>query len=177
MKTKIKEIEDIIEQSGYKTLTKDELIAQLKSIANREVDHPLLPGAMCYSPSMPKPVIVKCSVCDDTTWVTDHYIWEHNQCDEFVEIFKALGYDAKIQFHCEKCLSKLMKKKCDNGSVFFFKFNGEEKYHICVSSNPEDYAAVLSFLVGNDTFQDSHDWEIPLKENLDIINRMIGIKI
>ena len=46
-----------------KSLSKEELIAQLKAISESETPESIHMGAMCYSPAPPQALKVKCESC------------------------------------------------------------------------------------------------------------------
>ncbi len=158
-------------------LTKDELIARLKEISTRGVLIAPLEGAMCYSPSFSETKKVKCQICG-------HYVLKYNFfCDErktitkIVKHINQLGYDAKTEFRCEKCMQKVFNNKTDSGIIFYFKAKGDKSYHKTVSDDSCDYMAVGALLEDEEIFLGSRDEVLLLKDNVKIIKRMTGIKI
>ena len=168
-----------------KSLSKEELIEQLKALARQEIDMPMHMGAMCYSPAMPTPKTVKCESCGKEI---EEFGWRQTNGDlikKKVNEIKRLGYDAKVEALCSECAAKLgltdedgepLREYCLH-HVFYFKTKEQEEYHLAVSNNEDDYNAVIAFLKNEPTYTDYYDATHPIKDELDLIKRMTGISI
>lgn len=168
-----------------KTLTKEELIEQLKALASQEIDQPMHMGAMCYSPAMPMPKEVECESCGKKL---EEFGWRQTSGDKIkkkVNAIKRLGYDAKVEGLCAECAMKLGLTDEDGEPlsdyslhyVFYFKTKEQEDYHLAVSNDEDEYNAVIAFLKNEPTYTDFYDATHPIKEELDLIKRMTGISI
>lgn len=167
-----------------KTLSKDELIAQLKALSETETPESVHMGAMCYSPAPPPLRKVKCESCGNIIDEFD-YMRSLNGIKKQVKEIQALGYDAKVEHICADCANKLGIKDEDGDPlvdgqlyyIFYFKAKGQEQYTISESSDEDDYKCVLAFLKNEPTYMDYYDNTHLVKEELDIIERMTGISI
>lgn len=167
-----------------KSLSKEELIEQLKALSEAETPESIHMGAMCYSPAPPPLRKVKCESCGQ---IIDVYDWMRslNGIKKSVESIKALGYDAKLDHICANCINKLGLKDEDGdpfmeGSlyyVFYFKTKDQAEYHITKCSDEDAYKAVLAFLKNKPTYTDYYDATHLIKDELDVIEKMTGIKI
>ena len=165
--------------------TKEELIEQLKALANDETDIPERMGAMCYSPAPPEPVMAKCDSCgkqiQEMSWrkIVRHVL------EKKVETMTELGFDAKIEHLCADCAGKLGFKDEDGETlfdgemyyVFYFKTKEQENYHLAISNDEDDYNAVIAFLKNEKTYTDFFDNTHLIKDELPLIERMTGISI
>lgn len=181
-----------------KPLSKEELIAQLKELSEREIPQDLeFHGAMCYSPA-PMELHTKCDSCGRRIVESGFFLMNPEKIKDAVEQIKALGYDAKVEFLCPDCAAKvgimviksedsnqtlfssLVKKltPCDRVlCVFYFKAKGQEEYHIAESNEISDYKAVLAFLKDEPTYTGNFDRINQIKDNLNIIKRLTGISV
>lgn len=168
-----------------KSLSKGDLIEQLKALASQKTNYQKLMGAMCYSPSMPTPHTAKCEYCGKEI---EEYDWRQNNHDlikEKVAEIVHLGYDAKVERICSECVQILgiTGKNRDYSHenilhhIFYFKTKEEKKYHLSVSNNEDDYNAVIAFLKNEPTYTDYYDNTHIIKEELDLIKRMTDIGI
>ena len=160
-----------------KSLTKDELIARLKDISTREVLIPPFEGAMCYQTAMCDTKKVKCQICGHYVLKDTFFCDERKTITKIVKHINQLGYDAKTEFRCGKCMQKVFNKITDSGIIFYFKAKGDKSYHKTVSDDSCDYMAVSALLEDEETFLGSRDEVLLLKDNVKIIKRMTGIKI
>ena len=149
-----------------KTLSKDELIAQLKALSETETPESVHMGAMCYSPAPPPLRKVKCESCGNIIDEFD-YMRSLNGIKKQVKEIQALGYDAKVEHICADQLYY----------IFYFKAKDQAEYTISESSDEDDYKCVLAFLKNEPTYMDYYDNTHLVKEELDIIERMTGISI
>ena len=90
-----------------KTLSKDELIAQLKALSETETPESVHMGAMCYSPAPPPLRKVKCESCGNIIDEFD-YMRSLNGIKKQVKEIQALGYDAKVEHICADCAVKFI---------------------------------------------------------------------
>lgn len=167
-----------------KSLSKEELIAQLKALSESETHESIHMGAMCYSPAPPQAQKVKCESCGKI-FVEHDWMRSRTGIKKKVEEIKKLGYDVKVENVCAACASKLGIKDEDGEAlfegrlynVFYFKTKDEEHYHVSESSDEDDYKAVLAFLKNEPTYTDYYDATHLIKDELDVIKRMTGISI
>ncbi len=167
-----------------KALSKEELIKQLKALAETEIPESIHMGAMCYSPVPPQAQKAKCESCGKVVEVFD-WMECHSDIKKRVEEIKALGYDAKVENVCATCATQLGIKDEDGEplfegrlyNVFYFKTKDDEHYHVAESSDVDEYKAVLAFLKNEPTYTDYYDATHLIKEELDIIKRMTGISV
>lgn len=167
-----------------KSLSKEELIEQLKTLANQEVDQPIHMGAMCYSPARSESYTVKCESCGKEI---EELGWRRraNFIIRKINIIKCLGYDAKVERICSECATKLgvtyangeQLSEYDLHYVFYFRTNEQEDYHLAASNSEDDYNAVIAFLKNEPTYTDDHDATHLIKDELDLIKYMTGISI
>ena len=167
-----------------KSLSKEELIAQLKAISESDTPESVHIGAMCYSPAPPQAQKVKCESCGK---IVEEYDWmkSRTRIKKTVEEIKKLGYDAKVENVCAACATKLGIKDEDDDAlfegrlynIFYFKTKDDEHYHISESSDEDEYKAVLAFLKNEPTYTDYYDATHLIKEELDVIKKMTGISI
>lgn len=168
-----------------KSLSKEELIEQLKRIAQTEVDIPIHLGAMCYEPAVSEAKIVKCEKCGKDIILFDCEGKDVSYLKTIVEKIKKLGYDSKIERLCSECVSKqglgsLVEEELYEKYpyyVFYFKSNNQQEYHMAISDNENDYNAVLAFLKNEISFTDDYDATCLVKDYLDAIKKMTGISI
>ena len=189
-----------------KPLSKEELIAQLKELSEREIPQDFesrVPAAMCYYPGpLKSPALErlrgKCDSCGRRIVESGYFLMDPEEIKDAVEQIKAIGYDAKVEFLCPDCAAKVgikgiksedsnqtlvssfVKKltPCDRVlCVFYFKAKGQEEYHIAVSNEISDYKAVLAFLKDEPTYTGNFDRINQIKDNLDIIKRLTGISV
>lgn len=166
-----------------KSLSREELIEQLKALANQKVDRPIRMGAMCYSPARHESYTVKCESCGKEI---EEFAWRRAYFNLIRKInkIKCLGYDAKVERICSECATKLGVTD-ENGEqlseyihyVFYFRTKEQEDYHLAVSDNGDDYNAVIAFLKNEPTYTDDHDATRFIKDELDLIKYMTGISI
>ena len=168
-----------------KHLTKEELIEQLKALANDETEVPMSMGAMCYSPAPPEPVKAKCDSCGKQIQEMSWRKVDRHILNKKIKTIENLGFDAKIEQLCSDCVAKLGLKD-ENGDafydgemyyVFYFKTKEQENYHLAVSNDEDDYNAVIAFLKNEKTYTDYFDNTHIIKEELPLIQRMTGISI
>ena len=168
-----------------KSLSKEELIEQLKALANQEVDQPMHMGAMCYSPAMPERHTVKCESCGKEI---EEFGWRQanvNLIKKKINEIKRLGYDAKVENICSECAVKLGVTDEDGEPlseyslhfIFYFKTKDQEEYHLAASNSEDDYNAVIAFLKNEPTYTDYYDATRLIKDELDLIKYMTGISI
>lgn len=124
-----------------KPLSKEEQIAQLKELSEREIPQDLEPrfrAAMCYSPMCYSPVgqpeppmrLHRLHKCDSCGRKIVESGYEYNLMDpveikDAVEQIKTLGYDAKVEFLCPDCAAKVGIKGIkseDSKQTFFSSF-------------------------------------------------------
>ena len=168
-----------------KHLTKEELIEQLKVLANDETDIPESMGAMCYSPAPPEPVKVKCDSCGKQIREMSWRKINRHVLEKKVETMTELGFDVKIEHLCANCAGKLGLKDEDGDTlfdgemyyVFYFKTKEQEKYHLAISNDEDDYNAVIAFLKNEKSYTDFFDNTHLVREELSLIERMTGISI
>ncbi|MCR4770014.1 MAG: hypothetical protein K5874_07400 [Bacteroidaceae bacterium] len=168
-----------------KSLSKEELIKQLKTLKEKEPEIPMHMGACCYSPAFPNPIEVKCENCGKEMEIMGWRSDDGSALREYVDQIKALGYDCKLECLCADCANKegVKEKKGKKLTedrpyfVFYFKSNDQEKYNKAISNNENDYKAVLAFLKNESYFVDTYNAAHSIKENLDIIHRMLGISV
>ena len=158
-------------------LTKDELIARLKEISTREVLIAPFEGAMCYETSLSDIKKVKCQICGHYVLKDNFFCDERKTINKIIKHINKLGYDAKAEFRCGKCMQQVFNKKTDSGIIFYFKANGDRSYHKTVSDDSYDYLAVNALLEDDEIYLGSRDEGLLLKDNIKIIKKMTGIKI
>ena len=166
------------------SLSKEELIAQIKALSESETPGSSHMGAMCYYPAPPQTQKVKCESCGKTV---EEYDWMRSRTGikKRVEEIKKLGYDAKVENICAACATKLGIKGEEGDAlfegrlynVFYFKTKDDEHYHVSESSDEDEYKAVLAFLKNEPTYTDYYDATHLIKDELDVIKRMTGISI
>ena len=156
--------------------TKEELIEQLKALANDETEIPESMGAMCYSPAPPEPVMVKCDSCGKQILEMSWRKIDRNILDKKIRTIEKL---------CSECAGKLGLKDEEGDElydyqmyyVFYFKTKEQENYHLAVSNDEDDYNAVIAFLKNEKTYTDFFDNTHVIKDELPLIKRMTGISI
>ena len=173
---------DIMEK---KSLSKTELIEQLKAIANDETEVTMSMGAMCYSPACPEPKKVKCESCNkeisEMSWMSP----DENTIRYKVQVINELGYDAKVERLCSDCATKLGLKEEDGDPlgddclyyVFYFKTKEQNDYNIAIANSEDEYDAVIAFLKNERTYKNYYDATCLIKDELPLIKRMTGISI
>ena len=147
-------------------LTKDELIARLKDISTRKVPKELDEGAMCYETTICYDQKVKCQICGHYVLKDTFFCDERKTITEIVKHINQLGYDAKTEFRCEKCMQKVFNKQTDSGIIFYFKAKGDKSYHKTVSDDSYDYMAVSALLEDEET----REANVP-----EFINKMVKV--
>lgn len=167
-----------------KSLSKEELIAQLKALSQCEVPKSIHMGAMCYEPACPPLREVRCESCGK---IVEEHDWMESLdgIKKKVAEIKMLGYDVKVEHLCAACATKLGLKDEDGDSlfeghiynVFYFKTMNEEQYHVAESSDEDEYKAVLAFLKNEPTYTDYYDATHLIKDELDVIKKLTGISI
>ena len=169
-------------EQTLRNLGRKELIMRLKEMANAEVlpmeERPM--GAMCYSISLPEPIYTfVCPKCGRTvenlrTDPRNHFL----SIAPFVKKIRKLGYDAKIEQLCWACCETVYPFDPYSVNIlFYFRFKGEETYHITIADEPEMYEAVLAFLRDKNEYFVDHGDLMYVSENQAIIEKMLGIKI
>ena len=101
---------------------------------------------------------------------------------------KQLGYDVILDEHefCVKCegeASKIIKEKeffkriqYPNAQLIFkIRLSPNEVYHTAQSDIRSDYNCVLEFLKGNDFCRGARDATLPIHDNIDVIQKMLGL--
>ena len=173
-----------------KNLTKDELIVQLKEIAQHEVDVPreLHRNAMCYSIAPPHEDYVRCEECGNVIRISSNYLNNNDSLARIVQSINELGYDAKVMGLCKECAEKrgiepmLLFRgprlgKYDNGQyfhLFAFKTKDKSEYTYSITNDTLDYLVLEAFLENKTTFE--YDEKIIMvKDELPIIQMMSGI--
>lgn len=167
-----------------KSLSKEELIAQLKALSEAEPPKSIHMGAMCYCPMPPPLRKIKCESChqiiEEEEWMsTGDTIREH------VEEIKVLGYDAKVVHICGECVNKLgitdefgdTYSKESLYYVFYFRIKEQQEYHIVECGYGDAYKAVLAFLRNEPSYTSYYEATHLIKDKLDVIKRMTGISI
>ena len=166
--------------------TKQELIEQLKKLAEDTTERPLLKCiAMCYSPMLPPaPKKVKCEWCGKEIEEFGLFLLEPKRAQNIVKTISRLGYDVKLEKVCVECainhnITSDEEGLCSNRLywVFSFKTKEEEIYHTAISNTESDYDAVIAFLNNKPLYSDNYDTEHLIREELDLIERMTGISI
>lgn len=166
--------------------TKQELIEQLKKLAEDTTERPLLKCiAMCYSPMrLPAPKKVKCEWCGKEIEEFGLFLLEPKRAQNIVKTISRLGYDVKLEKVCVECainhnITSDEEGLCSNRLhwVFSFKTKEEEIYHTAISNTESDYDAVIAFLNNKPLYSDNYDTEHLIREELDLIERMTGISI
>lgn len=167
-----------------KSLSKEELVEQLKVLAQADVEESLHMGAMCYSPAPPEIRKVKCESCGKEI---EEWGWDgkFEYLKSKVAKIADMGYDAKVKRVCSDCANKLGLRDEDGDklagdgvhTVFYFKTKEQPDYTISVDNYSDDYNAVIAFLENNPIYSDSYDATHAVKESLDVIKRMTGISI
>lgn len=163
-----------------KPLSKEELIEQLRAIANKEV---IIPDyGMKALVNFRDDIIARsCDYCGN-----EHKIWNfagnYTHIIEIVESIKSLGYDADLEFVCTNCAIKLglvdkfsiYSDYCNSSYgklhkvssideylskyntlrlLFKFKARGQEKWYLAISNDDDDYKAVIAFLKNEPTYE------------------------
>lgn len=121
-----------------KSLSKEELIAQLKALSEDETPESVHMGAMCYSPA-PPPHIEKCEKCGQTI---EYYGWHQDPCEVKAKIKKenSLGDDVNIEYVCAKCASQLgVEKPLPVGSLYYVYKCHDQIFCYSPESNNDSY--------------------------------------
>lgn len=168
-----------------KPLSKEELIAQLKELSEREIpqDQGLSIVAMCYS-TVPMRLKIKCDSCGREI-MEMVFLMDPEKIKDVVEQIKDLGYDAKVEFLCPDCAAKAGIKINDCKwkysdqiyGVFYFKAKGQKEYHVAASKEINNYKAVLAFMKNEPSYTNYFDEICQIKDNLNIINHLTGISV
>lgn len=166
---------------------------RLKELAETKYNGKLSSGAMCYCPDAPKKESYICPVCKTRSMQTNHTIWNIEHIRAIVTEIRQLGYDAILDEHefCVKCggkESKIIKRIRDIGEweseyietpnpslIFKIRFSTKEEYHTAKSNIAADYNLVLEFLRGNDSCLGERDMTLPIHDNIDVIQKMLGL--
>lgn len=172
-------------------LSKDELIAQLKDIAEQEVNAPrtLHRNAMCYSIDPPRAVSVKCEECGKPV-VIGSYLDDHSYISRIVESIRKLGYEANVKGLCLECAKKkhiepmLLARGPRHGQydlgeyyhLFSFKPKDKDDFIYSITNDSLDYIVLQAFLENKTDFVYEEDI-IRIKDELPIIQMMAGIAL
>lgn len=178
-----------------KSFTKEELVEQLKKLANDKSNIAMHRGAMCYEPAMPEILETTCSHCGKQIKFSDYYGYDQWE-NHFVDQIRDLGYDAKIESWCIDCavnegllqsnetddvkmpqLDEYARPYARGGRcpVFFFKTKDSEQYHRAVIHDTNDLKAVVAFLEKDNKYEGSNGQTIPLRDRLDLVTSLTGI--
>ena len=167
-----------------KSLSKEDLVEQLKALAQADVGESLHMGAMCYSPAPPEIHKVKCESCGKEI---EEWGWDgkFEYLKRKVAKIAEMGYDAKIIRVCADCANKMGLRDEDGDeltgmgvhTVFYFKTKEQSEYTMSVYNYSDSYNAVIAFLENNPIYSDSYDATHAVSESLDEIQRMTGISI
>lgn len=186
-------------KSDAKPLSKEELIARLKAIANDETPREVSNGAMCYCPRSlyEEEKHIKCDICGSDTVYTVYFTGDrHKSILAQVKRIADLGYDVKVESICESCAEKLKNelypnsKSCgDEGfdwekdiclcgvnHVFYFRSSDEEEYHRAIADNIYKYEALLTLLENKPMYYDNYDNNYYIADEIDTLEFMTGIK-
>ena len=125
--------------------TKQELIEQLKKLAEDTTEIPLRHGAMCYSPMPPEPKKIRCEWCGKEIEEFGWFLLEPKRAQNIVKTISKLGYDVKLEKVCVECAINhhITSDEEDLYSdqlhwVFSFKTKEEEIYHTAISNTESD---------------------------------------
>lgn len=171
--------------------TKEELVEQLKSLANTETEPFVVQGLVtCYCMS---PIVEEEKTCESCGNQKVYFGWESNEevIRHRVQMIRELGFDAKVERLCAHCAAKLGLTKKDLGRkdlkdgpldnkllyyVFYFKTKEQKEYNITISDDTDEYEVVIDFLEDNEFCSIHHETRL-IKDELGLIKRMTGISI
>ena len=155
-------------QSEIRNPTREELVKRLQKLAESKPPKNLAIGAMCYKPATPP----RCSDCErrldyDGTREIDLYRVP-------VERLRKRGLDATLIAPelCPTCGSALDKKK------FFLAItypDYPDSVHVELE-NTNDLMIMELFLQGKDRYDAGMSGEIPLKDRVDRLRELFGVK-
>ena len=164
-----------------------ELEERLRELAETEYTGILNPGAMCYVPVMPKPEEYTCPVCGNITTLSGYNIRNIRAIGEIVENIRDLGFDVQLDERefCGFCAEsvkdiegvEVVGKRIEGRPELFFRirFDEDSDYHIARSNFPDHYKCVLAFLTGDETYTNDFDDTRTLHDNIEILQKMLGI--
>ena len=167
-----------------KHLSKEELVERLKAIAADETPRVESRGAMCYSPSIPKELHIKCQNCGcDITYDSFN---DHRAIMACVNEISRLGYDAKLKTICNSCAETLKKelyldKKEDIwldviNHVFCFRTSENEEYHRVIANDFYQYQALLTLLQNKPMYYGDYDESHYIADEIETLEFMTGIQ-
>jgi hypothetical protein len=177
-----------------KPLSKEELIERLKAIATDDTPRIENPGAMCYSPMMPKHKKRGCDICGISILYFDYVA--SDSIFKTVREIRRLGYDVKVEAICKTCAEKLKKELYPNmksiededfdwekdislhdiNFVFYFRITPDADYHRAISNRVYQYTALLTLLQNEPMYSGNYDESHYIADEIDSLEFMTGIK-
>jgi hypothetical protein len=148
---------------------------RLKELSETEYKGELFCGAMCYSIAAPTKEYDTCPVCGEKTVQTNYMVWNIKSIRKIVAEIKQLGYDVILDEHefCVKCGGDIQAP--DAQLIFKIRLSPNEAYHTAQSNIISDYNCVLEFLKGNDFCRGEQYETLPIHDNIDVIQKMLGL--
>lgn len=174
-------------------LSKEELVARLKSMAADETPRVRHLGAMCYCIVDPPKKRFKCDMCGKSVI---YQSWQHDKVVTSVNEMKELGYDVKLDTVCKSCAEKLkeelypnLKKPGEEGydefndiyifeinHIFYFRTSEDENYHRAIAYHNYDYEELLCLMRNQREYFDRQMRNHYLDEEKENLEFMTGIK-
>ncbi len=155
-------------------LSRADIDAKLKELADKPAPTKLAPGATCYEVAMPpNRVEYVCPTCgtktilkNDTGWLLPNLESYRKQTEEL----RKLGLDIKIDESalCSKCRQE---ESAANKLHWEIKIDGKERK---VNFEQSDIELLREFLKGNNKIDRGPGGEQPLKKYLPRLNALVG---
>ena len=175
--------------AGVKTnsfLSKQDIITQLKELAQKPAPKKLSMGAMCYKVAGPPDrVEYVCPVCGEKTLYANN---KNNMNDNYrvislidrdlpvcrttIKKIKGIKIELDETQFCKKCSPKI--KEPQLGMVVYYE--SDKPY--CVWGVSENDILLLSeFFSGSDKHQSDYGQEYPLKDSIERLEQLLGVSI
>lgn len=165
--------------TSKKYLTRAEIQKKLKTLKNSPVPQNLeMRGAMCYDMAAPpRRAEYVCPSCGKKTVYTDAMAqqveWELPNCRLKIKKLKGLNASLDESQYCHKCSGE---KKDPVLCLNILYEDAKEPHKYCGISG-EDIDLLTEFVSDSNKHHDFYDAETPLKDYLERLEAMLGVKI
>lgn len=171
-------ITNIPKDSIKKMLTREEIVQKLIALSIIPAPENLSEGAMCYKMAMtPSRVEYICPVCGSKTIYKDNMAYyidrELAKCRAASNAISQIEIRLDESEFCRKCSPKVKDPKL----CVITKFAGDSTENKVCEISSDDLYAVAEFLNGKLKHRDQTDNETPLKDKINRIEYILGIKI
>ena len=170
----------LLTEMRYKSFNRQELEERLKAMAEDEdmKTGERSMGAMCYCPTMPEKVTLKCDQCGKKVEMRSGH-----EMRNYVKALRKLGLDCKLELWCEDCckgikdISTIKKEEilwAPTNFAFYARLKPEDEYVRSFVFLPE-LQTLYQFLINQNRYSSRYGVTHFVGEKTETVERLLGL--